>query len=138
MAIIELSKRQSSVVDPTTEKASHRLQVWVSKATEGIEPQLFVYQKVPPVPGTTEEQLEEIFVHIASYADILDFPIDTVGEDTPFFRKYSIDLTFESLAVLNQKWSMMKAMINATVEDVVRLNNLPATSLEELDVGPCA
>ena len=137
MSVIQLSKRQTSTIDPETQEAVHRLRVWVSQATEGIPSELFVYQQIPPVPKTTEDQLEQLFVHVASYADIIDFPANAINEESPFFRQYYVDLTFASLGVLNEKWSMMKRMINATVEDIVRLNNLPAISLEELDVAPC-
>jgi len=136
MAEIQISKRQDSTIDEAG-KAQHRLRVWVSQTTDNIPSELFVYQQIPPVPKTTPEQLEQLFVHIASFADILDFPITARNDDSPFFRLHFVDLTFNSLAVLNQKWSMMKKMINATVEDIVRMNNLPAVSIEELDVGPC-
>jgi hypothetical protein len=129
-----LSKRLTTEIDPEGPTATHRLRVWVSEASNNLPAEIFVYQKIPPVPKTEEAQLEEIFVHIASYADILDFPVDCPSEETPFFRLHYIDLSFTSLALLDEKWSMMKKMINHTVEDIVRLNNLPAVSLEELDV----
>jgi len=136
MSRIVLSKRLTTEIDPEGPDATHRLRVWVSESTNNIPGELFVYQKIPPVPKTNERQLENLFVHVASYADILDFPIDAPNEESPFFRLHYFDVTFDSLAMLDNKWNMMKAMINATVEDIVRLNNLPAVSLEEFDAGP--
>jgi hypothetical protein len=92
-----------------------------------------VYQKIPRVP--LNDELEELLVHIASYADILNFPEDCPNDESPFFRRGYIDLTFQDLTMLDEKWNMMKQMINHTVEDIVKLNNLPAVEIIELDVG---
>lgn len=50
----------------------YRLQVWVSEVTNDIPACLFVYQRYPEVPYS-EEPLD-VFVHVASYADVEDYP----------------------------------------------------------------
>jgi len=123
---IEITKRISLYGD------MHRLQVWVSRTTNNIPSQLFVYQRYPSVP--LSEALTDRFVNIASYADVTDYAIDDPEGDEPFFRKYAIDLVFESLAILLQKWDIMQRQMTHTIEDFVRLNNLPPAEIEIIDI----
>jgi hypothetical protein len=125
-SFIELSKRVSVLPNERW-----RLQVWVSKTSNNIPGEVFVYQRIPKVP--TNPQPQDQFVHVASYADINDFPTENPEDDSPFFRLYYFDVTFRSLAVLNQKWVIVKKQITQTVEDIVRLNNLPPVTVEEVD-----
>jgi len=97
--------------------------MWVSETTNNIPNTIFVYQDYPDVANSGN--LPEYFVHIASYADILDFPEEARDKITPFFRKGYIDLTFNSLATLDEKVTLMLRQIKLLVEDIVRLNNLP-------------
>ena len=98
----------------------HRLQVYVSETTNNIPATIFVYQKIPTVP--LDDKLADIFVHVASYADLGDFPENAPGPDSPFFRMYHVDLTFTSLAYLTKIWDQMERMVRHTMEDIARLN----------------
>jgi hypothetical protein len=109
-----------------------RLRIWVSETTDIIPGKIFVYQKYPRVPQN--ENLEDLFVHIASYADLIDFPQDKPSAESPYFRKYYIDLTFPTLAMLDEKWQLMSRMIKHTVEDFVRLNNLEPVEIEVINL----
>ncbi|MHA2070049.1 MAG: hypothetical protein ACXABY_37260 [Candidatus Thorarchaeota archaeon] len=115
----------------TQDDERHRLRVWVSETTNNIPGQLFVYQAVPKVP--LDDRPDGVFVHIASYADTLMFPIDEPDTESPFYRLYYIDLIFDSLVVLNEKWDLMRLMLNQTIEDIVRINNLPPVEVEEVN-----
>lgn len=126
MSKITVSRRVSMYDD------GHRLRAWVSETTNNIPNTLFVYQKIPFVPY--EGCPEEMFVHIASYSDIYDFP-ETYDEDVaPFFRRGYIDLVFDSLPTLEEKWTLMRQHLQHTVEDIVRLNSLPASELDFVDL----
>ena len=112
----------------TNEGGRHRLRIWVTETSNNIPAEVFVYQHLPFVPDSIA--LEDVFVHIASYADISDYPATAPDSQSPFFRIYSVDLIFTSLAVLNQKWAIIRAQIQLLVEDIVRLNNLPPAEVE--------
>jgi hypothetical protein len=126
MSKIQVSRRISIYED------GHRLQAWISESTNNIPNTLFVYQKIPFVPY--EGCPEEMFVHIASYSDIYDFPETYDEEVAPFFRRGYIDLKFNSLPLLEQKWVLMENHLQHTVEDIVRLNSLPPTEVEFVDI----
>jgi hypothetical protein len=124
---ITIMKRISTETD-----GDARLRVWVSETTDIIPGEIFVYQKYPRVPQSS--QLADIFVHIASYSDIVQFPIDTPSATTPYFRKYYLDLAFPSLAMVDEKWTLISRMIKHTVEDFVRLNKLEPVEIEVINL----
>ena len=124
---ITITKRLTLTAD-----SRHRIQVWVSETTNNIPATVFVYQRIPVVPLDTG--LSDLFVHIASYADTVDFPENDPLADSPYFRKYYIDLLFDSLATLQEKWTMMRRQIKLLVEDVVRVNTLPPAEIIEIDL----
>jgi hypothetical protein len=122
MASITLSKRVT-----LTDDTRHRLRIWVSETTNNIPAQIFVYQRIPLVPLDTE--LQDIFVHIASYADIQEYPSEEPDNKSPFFRQYFVDLVFDSLAILEENWVRMVRSVQLTVEDIARLNELPPVEI---------
>jgi len=114
------------------EDSRHRMRVWVSETSDNLPPTVFVYQRLPSVPSY--DVLADLFVHIASYADIADYPENDPGEDSPFFRKYYVDLIFQSLPHLSDTWDLIEGQIKNTVEDLVRLNGEEAV---EVIVNDC-
>lgn len=126
-SVIELTKRVSNTAD-----GRHRLQVWVSRTTNNIPSEIFVYQRFPSVPLYPD--LQDIFVHVASYADLEDFPVGDPEDLVPFYRKYAIDIVFESLAVLLEKWDMLRKQVTHTVEDLVRLYNLAPAEVLTVEI----
>lgn len=124
-SFIELSKRVTQLSN-----GRFRLQIWVSKTSNNIPSEVFVYQRYPKVP--TNPLPQDIFVHVASYADINDFPLEN-PDDEPYFRLYFFDVTFKSLSVLNEKWRMVEKQVTQTVQDIVRLNNLPPMKVDIVD-----
>ena len=125
MANVVLSKRLT-----LTEDNRHRLRVWVSETSHNIPGTLFVYQKIPVVPLDTG--LSQLFVHVASYADLGDYPESTPGEESPFFRLHYFDIVFDSLAYLEQTWQRVHRMVQHTTEDIAKLNGLEPAVVEEL------
>ena len=95
MAKVVLSKRLTVTADNR-----HRLRVWVSETSHNIPGTLFVYQQIPVVP--LDSGLNQLFVHVASYADLGDYPENASGDDSPFFRLHHFDLVFDSLAYLDR------------------------------------
>jgi len=124
---VTISKRVTLTAD-----ARHRLQAWVSETSNNIPPTIFVYQRIPLVPLDTG--LSDLFVHVASYADTVDFPENEPAADSPYYRRYYIDLLFDSLATLEEKWTWMRRQIKLLVEDIVRVNTLPPVDIQELDL----
>jgi len=119
----------------TTADSRCELRVWVSETTENIPGCIFVYQSLPSVP--LDNYLTDLFVHVASYADITDFePVleDLPGavNDMPFYRKNYIQLVYDSKAELDTYWQIIKEHIQLLVEDIVKLNGLPAVEIIEV------
>ena len=106
------------------EEGTHRLQVWVHEASEGIPGKIMVFQRYPDVPDY-EEQPNDIFVHIASFADLAAFPPDTPDERAPYFRTSWYDILFDTLPLLEDCWELTVAHTKLLVEDVHRILNLP-------------
>jgi hypothetical protein len=127
MATVEITRR----VD-TTEDGSFRLRIWVSKTSHNIPSELFVFQKVPKVPFSNIP--EDWFVHIPTYSDVITLPVGA-PEKEPFFRKNGVDVTFQSRAILEEKWIRMKRHIQILIEDIVRLNKLPPIEVTIVDLG---
>jgi len=113
----------------TTDEGRHRLRMWVSETTDNIPGKLFVYQELPTVPFYT---LTAQFVHVASYADITEYPDDEAGELSSFFRLHWLDLVFDSMSVLKDKERLILGHLRHTVEDIVRLNGLVPTEVQEV------
>jgi hypothetical protein len=110
------------------EQGSHRLQVWVSETSDDIPGRIFVYQKYPSVPFY-DEQPEDIFVHVASFADLAAFPIDAPDDRSPFFRLHYYDILFDTLALLEETWEITVAHARLLAEDVNRVLKLPPIEL---------
>ena len=91
---------------------------------------MYVYQKISPPPGC--DYPEDMWVHIASYADVAAYPIDAPDEYTPFFRLNGADLLYKTRAALEDTWSISKAHLQFTVEDYTRLLGLPAPEILEV------
>ena len=127
MAGITLSKRITQ-----TDDFRQRLRVWVSETTNNIPAQIFVYQRIPSVPLDTE--LQDIFVHVASYADISDYPSEKPDNTAPFFRQYFFDLVFDSKAVLEENWARILGSVQHTIEDIARLNEMGPVEILILDL----
>lgn len=117
MAHISLTKKLT-----LTDDFRQRLRVWVSETTNNIPAQLFVYQRIPSVPLDTD--LQDLFVHVASYADLQDYPAETPSEEGPFFRQYFFDLVFDSKAILEENWQRILGSAKHTIEDIVRINEM--------------
>jgi hypothetical protein len=127
MSHISVSKRTT-----LTDDNRHRLQLWVSETTNNIPASIFVYQRIPTVPLSSA--LSTIFVHIASYADLAEFPEDTPDSTSPFFRRRSVDLVFDSLPYLNDTYKRIILMVRQLVEDVGRLNDWDPAEIREIPV----
>jgi hypothetical protein len=124
---IILNKRVTLVDE---EEGTHRLQVWVHEVSDGIPGKIMVYQKYPSVPDYTE-QPEDIFVHVASFADLAAFPPDVPDDRSPFYRKYYYDILFDALPALEDCWDLTVAHTKLLVEDVHRVLSLPPVSVIE-------
>jgi len=80
------------------------------------------------VPLDTE--FSDIFVHVASYADITNYPEGEAGPDSAFFRKYFFDLVFDNLALLEEHWERIMGSIYHTTTDLARLNEMDPVEIQ--------
>jgi hypothetical protein len=110
----------------------HRIQMWVAETSNNIPPHIFVYQRIPVVP--LDQEPSSLFVHMASYADLADFPEGEPNGDSPFFRKYYADLVFDALPYMNTTWERICRMVRLLVEDICRLNRMPPAEVVVVDV----
>ena len=113
-----------------TEDDRIRLRAWIGEAPAAIPVELFVYQQIPIVPLDTE--LDKLFVHIASFEDISAFPVDAPGEKSPFFRRYWMDLVFDSVTYQEETWDRIMRMLRHTLNDVVRFYKAESVELKEI------
>jgi len=127
MATIKISKKIT-----LTDDIRQRLRVWVSETSNNIPGRLFVYQHIPIVPMDTE--LANLFVHVASYADINDYPEEAPDTKSPFFRRSGFDLVFDSKAELELAWIRAYRMLQNIVEDISRLNSMDPVEIVVVDL----
>jgi hypothetical protein len=119
MASITLTRQTSDLAEYL--HPSYRLKV-TATGTDDVDTSIFVYlsRTLDPTEGTKESR----FDHIASPADLEDFPVGAADVDAPqaFFRLDSVDLLLRSSDELASTWEDI-------VEDVRSL----AASLANLE-----
>jgi hypothetical protein len=128
-SILEVSKRFT-----TSNQGRTRMRIWISETTNGIPPEVFMFQRIPAVPGYNAGEPEDRYVHVCSYADMVAFPKDTPSIDSPYYRKRYIDLAHDSRVFLEELWQQIKCQLQNLLEDIVRINHLHAARLVEC---PC-
>jgi hypothetical protein len=117
--------------------------MWTKASSPEIDPEVFVWQEIPPVPHLNEAAYQpnerghyELFSHIASYTDLVVSPVDVPDTDfSPFFRKRYLDLTSENKAILDETLTLALAQIHNTTREVYRLLNLPPAEVIEEQLG---
>ena len=117
--------------DTSTATGRTRLRAWVSATTNEIPAEIFVYQRIPAVPDHNNGLPEDIFVHVAAYADMVAFPSQKPSINNPYFRLSYIDLVHDSRCHLEDLWSRIKCHIEALNEDITRINELCPGRVEE-------
>lgn len=108
-----------SRINEVTPEGTHRLRVWVSEA-EGMEAAIFVYQRMPQWPGETEPR--DVFVAVASVADLSEFPATEPEGSSPFFRLSSFDVVFRSVYDLTNSWDLVKQDVTDLVDNLNKLD----------------
>ena len=127
MATITMTRRI------TQDDDNHRLRAWVSEASEGLDPKIFAFQRIPSVPFQTWSS--DAFVHVCSYTDMVELDPDDPREGlSAFFRKNSFDLVFVSYQELLYTWTRIKRHVRQLLDDIVRINGLEPTSIEVHDL----
>lgn len=99
----------------------HRLQIWVSDY-EGLEPEIFVYQRYPVLPGETAP--DDVFVNVASAADMEEYPRFEPSGEPPFFRLSHVDLIFRSVDIMDRVWNTMKSDVEYLLANLEKLDTL--------------
>lgn len=114
-----MSQRQLTIEKRITEitgQGSHRLQMWVTDYQD-IDPNVFVYQRLNPVPPAVDPSDE--YVNIASAADMVEYPIDNPDPALPqFFRKTAIDIIFRSVDLMNRSIEVMESDLRNMVRNL--------------------
>ena len=103
------------------ENGCHRLRMWTSDY-DGIDPNIFVYQRVPSVPEGSDP--DDQFVNVASVADLEEYPHTLPGPDYPFFRLPSIDLVFRSVDLLTKTVDNIRRDIEDLLENLDALEDI--------------
>ena len=119
--ILEL--KTNIVLDPLS--GQHRLKAWIN-LYQDMEPEIFVYQRYPALPGEAEP--DDHFVNVASAADLADYPRTHPVGTVPFFRLSYIDVLFRSVDLLNRSVTLIREDIAALVLNLDRLDGLGVTS----------
>jgi hypothetical protein len=115
MATIKIKKKITKVDD------RHRLQVWVNETSDNIPAEIFLFNRLPPVP--TRPTPEDIFMGVCDYSDILLYPNINVTEN-PYYRKNGVDLIFTSYKTLTDYFEdNIRSKVEYLVNDIVGANN---------------
>lgn len=104
-------------------------------ATEpvNIDPAIFVWQRKPKSPHRTEE--EDICSHVASPADMEEFPVGEPDPGSPFFRLTYADMLFRSVVYLEETITRTLSNVRVLLEGLDALDTLETVST--LCVGEC-
>lgn len=92
-------------------------------AASGISDKLFVFQEIPADPITEETSM---FSHIASPADLEEYPEDTVtpGSGMTFYRANTVTLLLRKFELLEESVRIIKSDIQLLVTRLNRLDEL--------------
>jgi len=124
-----MSQRQLTIqkrISEITGEGSHRVQMWVS-AYQDIDPNVFVWERRPPVPPETED-IDE-YVNVASASDMVEYPVDNPDPELPpFYRKSSIDILFRSVDLMNKALDTIEADLNNLVDNLDYIDTQSAES----------
>jgi hypothetical protein len=103
-----------------TQKADHtyRLQVWVGESSDNIPSEIFLHRSVPSVDDW--EGPSSVYYGICSYADLLNYSIDSPDAASNFFRKAGVDAVFSSASSLEETWDQISTDTEQLVNDIVR------------------
>lgn len=112
--------RVESIVN-IVQDGCHRLRLWVSDYDD-VDPNIFVYQRVPSVPEGPDP--DDVFVNVASVADMEEYPRIEPGPDYPFFRLSSIDLVFRSVDIMDKVVARIKTDIRALLDNLAAIEEL--------------
>ena len=118
--ILEL--KTNIVLDPLS--GQHRLKAWIN-LYQDMEPEIFVYQRYPQLPGETEPS--DHFVIIASAADLQDYPKTAPAGNVPFFRLSYIDIIFRSADLLAKTVTLIQEDVRALIRNLDRLATVGVT-----------
>ena len=128
MSEIVLSRRVTDDDDD-----GYRIRAWVSKASEGIDADIFAFQQLPDVPSQTWS--DDCFVYVCSYTDMIElYPEEPQAGITPFFRKRYFDLTYICFQDLIYVWIRILRHIQQLLDDISRINGLPPTTIVTYDL----
>lgn len=118
-------------LDPLDKEGLCRLRVWVSKAAEGEDPNIFVTEIMPP--RHQDEELSIRFSHIASPTDMTQYPIEEPGTGGFYYRTRGADLLFDSPAQAGDFMDKVYSHLAMLESSEAMLKGDP-TKEEEIDV----
>lgn len=97
----------------------------------GLEREIFVYQRTPVMYRSNTNK--DIFQGVASPADLEEYPLDTPGTDSPFFRLHTADLVFRDLDRLTQSIALIANDTQELIRSLAGLQVLK--TLGTIDIG---
>ena len=91
-----------------------RLQVWTSHFEGEIGPKIFVYQRLTDTPF--EPSSRDMFVNIAQFTDMVEYPEDEPEWDCNFFRKQYMDVAVEDSELAYKSLERINSDVNALIQ----------------------
>lgn len=122
MAKINLLRKSTSF-DP--KEASYRISLEVY-STENISKNVFIKQRLK---NFVKNNFDDVFVAIATPAQLEDFDVDSPAADTSFYRTSKIDLISRNAAYLEEVFESVLSELQKLVDDHEALNALSADGL---------
>lgn len=87
--------------------------------------QILVFQRTL----TAEKDFRDGFSHVASPADIEEYPVDEPIAETPFYRADRVTLVFRHLGLLSRSLADLKQDICSLVETIEQMESLAESQL---------
>lgn len=127
---VELT-RETSVYAVTGRPHGYRMRIYVSNYWN-MDPNIFVLTREAGLE--TSDEPVYVFSHVASPADMEEYPAWTDGTDASTVRAAEIDLVFRSENDLNDAWTCLVSDQNELVRTLVRLCDAIITHISSAGV----
>lgn len=98
-----------------------------------MDPNIFVWERLPKSPH--QEEAESIASHVASPADMAEFPVGEPNPGVPFFRRSYIDFKLRSTIDCNAAYDRTEINVGVLIDGLKALDALEVVST--VCIGDC-
>ncbi len=106
-----------------------RLRVDASLPSGGMDERVFLWQRNPMNPFTSEET--DVFITVCSPVDLSEYPPEEPDPtaDLPYFRRSWVELDFRAVSQADEGWQAIQNAVLQLVEALNKLDTLTPTEV---------